>query len=347
MYADMGDSHTIAGDTFYRLLRIQGTTFEITVMKVTLADGIPQETEVSKAQVVIEIEGRMFLITLFALPTAKDNRTLLGTDFLRSAGIVLDLINHNWYYHDNPKQKFRFRSDDVFKSTECIESATEVNALLLRDSEGKHLTPEEKAELSKLIGKYDDIFRPGEDPTPTIKHYIDTGNNPPVAVPPYRMSPPKKEILKKELDELLANGTIEECESPWASPVVLVPKPNGKTRLCIDYRKINAITKTDKYPLPRIDDLLHEAKHTPYMSTIDLKNGYHQIEVNPAVLDKTAFVCPFDTYHFRKISFGLKNDPATFQRMLNNFRNSFKDILVLSYWDDIIVLYEDFRITLK
>ena len=132
---------------------------------------------------------------------------------------------------------------------------------------------------------------------------------------------------------MLANGTIEECESPWASPVVLVPKPNGKTRLCIDYRKINAITKTDKYPLPRIDDLLHEAKHNPY----------HQIEVNPADRDKTAFICTFGTYRFRKMPFGLKNAPATFKRMIDNFRNSLKDILVLSYLDDIIVLSETFK----
>ena len=71
----------------------------------------------------------MFLITLCALLVAKDNRTLLGTDFLHSVGIVLDLINHNWYYHDNPEQKFRFHSD-IFKSTVCMENATEVNAFL-------------------------------------------------------------------------------------------------------------------------------------------------------------------------------------------------------------------------
>ena len=82
--------------------------------------------------------------------------------------------------------------------------------MLLRGSKGKHLTRQEGAELSKLIEKYDDIFRPGEDTAPTIKHYIDAGNNPPVAVPPYHMSPPKKEILKNELHELLAKGTIEE-----------------------------------------------------------------------------------------------------------------------------------------
>ena len=85
--------------------------------------------------------------------------------------------------------------------------------MLLRESEEKHLTHEKREELSKLIGKYGDIFRPEEDPTPRIKHYIDAGNNPPAAVPPYRISPPIKELLKKELDEFSANGPIEESES--------------------------------------------------------------------------------------------------------------------------------------
>lgn len=340
--ADTGASHTIAGETLYHLLIERGVEFEKIRMNVTLADGLQKETEVHTAQVEIEIEGRSFKINLFALPTAKDNRTLLGTDFLRSAGIVLDLPNHRWYYHDNPKQKFRF-DDDEFRPSECSKNAVEVNTLLLRENEGKHLTNEQRSELNKLLSQFEDVFQPGEESTPKVQHYIDTGDNPPVAVPPYRMSPPKKELLKKELDELLANGTIEECESPYASPVVLVPKPNGRMRLCVDYRKLNAITKTDKYPLPRIDDLLHEAKHTPFMSTIDLKNGYHQIEVKPADRDKTAFVCPFGSYRFRKMPFGLKNAPATFQRLIDNFRNSLKNILVLSYLDDIIILSETFN----
>ncbi|GFY19855.1 hypothetical protein TNCV_2145481 [Trichonephila clavipes] len=90
------------------------------------------------------------------------------------------------------------------------------------------------------------------------------------------MNPSKKEILKQEIDRLLSEGIIEECESPYASPVVLIPKPNGTFRLCIDYRKLNETTVADTYPLPRMDDLLHQAKLTPFMSTLDLRAGYHQ-----------------------------------------------------------------------
>ncbi|GFS73670.1 retrovirus-related Pol polyprotein from transposon 412 [Trichonephila clavipes] len=154
-----------------------------------------------------------------------------------------------------------------------------------------------------------DAFNQGEEPTPFIEHRINTRSHLPVAVPPYRMNPSKKEILKQEIDRLLSEGIIEECESPYASPVVLIPKPNRTFRLCIDYRKLNEITVADTYPLPRMDDLLHQAKLTPFMSTLDLRAGYHQVKVHVEDQDKTAFVCPFDTLtisyecHMRKCHF--------------------------------------------
>ncbi|GBM92403.1 hypothetical protein AVEN_240716-1 [Araneus ventricosus] len=89
------------------------------------------------------------------------------------------------------------------------------------------------------------------------------------------MSPMKKELLRKEIEVFLEKDVIEACESAYATLVVLIPKPDGKTRLCIDYRKLNEITVPDSYPLPRMDDLLQSVKHTTFMSTIDLKSGYH------------------------------------------------------------------------
>ncbi|GFW76630.1 hypothetical protein TNCV_4943481 [Trichonephila clavipes] len=133
----------------------------------------------------------------------------------------------------------------------------------------------------------------GGESTPIIEHRINTRDHLSVAVLPYRMNPSKKEILKREIGRLLAVGIIEECDSPYASPVVLIPKPNGTFRLCIDYRKSNEITVADTYPLPRMDDLLHQAKLTPFMSTVDLRAGYHQVKVHVEDQDKTAFVCPF------------------------------------------------------
>ncbi|GBM53790.1 Retrovirus-related Pol polyprotein from transposon opus [Araneus ventricosus] len=143
------------------------------------------------------------------------------------------------------------------------------------------------------------------------------------------MNPAKRELLKKELDSLLADGIIEECESPYASPVVLVPKPNGSMSLCVDFRKLNATTIADTYPLPRMDDLLTEAKSTAYMSTLDLKSGYHQIKVHEADQDKAAFICPFGTYKYLRMPFGLRNAPATFQSLIDKFRAGLKNVCLI------------------
>ncbi|GBN48311.1 hypothetical protein AVEN_168895-1 [Araneus ventricosus] len=103
--------------------------------------------------------------------------------------------------------------------------------------------------------KYESTFHLGGEATPYVEHYTNTGDNPPVSVPLCRKSPAKKKLLRKELDDLLEKGFIEECESPYAALVVLVPKPNGTVSLCVDYRKLNANTIPDACPLSRMDDV--------------------------------------------------------------------------------------------
>ncbi|GFT97129.1 hypothetical protein TNCV_3857951 [Trichonephila clavipes] len=133
------------------------------------------------------------------------------------------------------------------------------------------------------------------------------------------MNPASKELLKRELDFLLQQGIIVECESPYTSPVVFIEKPNGSMRLCIDYRTLNAQTVPDSYPLPRTDDLLNEAKPTPYISTIDLRSGYHQVKVAEKDQDKTAFTCPFE---FRQEQ--LKDDEL--RKIIECFENNEKSV---------------------
>ncbi|GFV55260.1 retrovirus-related Pol polyprotein from transposon opus [Trichonephila clavipes] len=161
---------------------------------------------------------------------------------------------------------------------------------------------------------------------------------------PYRINPVKKEVLREQIEELLRQNVIEECESPYAAPVVLVPKPNGKVRFCVDYKKLNSVTKVDTYPLPRMDDLLNlnEATPTSFMSLIDLQSGYHQVKVADVDQDNTAFICPFETCRYLRMPFGLRNAPDTFQRLIDKFQSGLKDVFALSYLDDIIVLSETF-----
>ncbi|GFW03807.1 retrovirus-related Pol polyprotein from transposon 297 [Trichonephila clavipes] len=276
----------------------------------------------------------------------------------------MDMRNNFWYFGDKPSFRIPFSKDVPLpvddspveiNSSSCQTNSipseiplhsntvdeTETNDLHLRE-EGQALNVEERNDLMVLLNESKDVFRLGGEPTPFVKHFINTGEHPPVSTAPYRLSPNRKEHLRKEIDTLLAHNIIEECESPYAAPVVLVPKSNGTVRLCIDYRKLNAITTPDKYPLPLMDVLLHDAKSTAFMSTLDLKSGYHQVEVNPADKDKTAFVCPFGTFRYKRMPFGLRNAPTTFQRLMDQFRNGLPNVNILVYLDDIVVLSETY-----
>ncbi|GBB94650.1 hypothetical protein RclHR1_23990004 [Rhizophagus clarus] len=119
-----------------------------------------------------------------------------------------------------------------------------------------------------------------------------TGDAAPVAQPPYRMNPVKREFLKNEIVKMEAQGIIRKSSSPWASPVVIVEKKEGDKRLCIDYQKLNAITKADAYPLPRIDDLLKNLRSATWFTTLDLASGYWQVQMSKEDIEKPAFITP-------------------------------------------------------
>ncbi|GFX66889.1 retrovirus-related Pol polyprotein from transposon 297 [Trichonephila clavipes] len=318
--ADTGASQSVGGELMFKFLRNRGQKFSEFHLAMCLADGQQSTSLVQKATVPITVGGRTFQIDLIFLPHAKGNRTLLEVDFFK------DIRNRNGHA-------------EIPLHSYTVDEA-ETNDLYLREEEGQALNVEERNDLMVLLNESKDVFKLGGEPTPFVKHFINTGDHSPVSTAPYRLSPNRKEHLRKEIDNLLADNIIEECESPYAAPVVLVPKSNGTVRLCIYYRKLNANTIPDKYPLPLMDVLLHDAKSTAFMSTLDLKSGYHQVEVNPADQDKTAFVCPFGTFRYKRMHFGLRNAPETFQRLMDQFRNGLPNVNILVYLDDIVVLSE-------
>ena len=129
----------------------------------------------------------------------------------------------------------------------------------------------------------------------------------------YRVDPVKRELIQKEVKKMLDMGVIRRSKSPWSSPVVIVPKPDGTARFCIDYRKLNKITRKDTYPLPRIDDLLEAFRGCKWFTSLDLAAGYWQVPMELKDIEKTAFITPDGTYEFLVMPFGLCNAPATFQ----------------------------------
>lgn len=151
------------------------------------------------------------------------------------------------------------------------------------------------------------------------------------------MSPPKQEELREQVVQMLQDNIIRTSTSPWAAPVVMVPKRDGTSRLCVDYRALNEITTPDRYPLPRMDDLIYNGLTGKVMTTIDLKSGYWQIPVAKEDQEKTAFVCPFGLFEFQRMPFGLRNAPATFQRTMDRLRARIPHVRMLAYLDDIII----------
>ncbi len=134
---------------------------------------------------------------------------------------------------------------------------------------------------------------------------------------PYRLPEHKKKVVQEELKAMLDLGVIEESHSDWASPIVLVPKTDSSVRFCVDYRKVNAVSKFDAYPMPRVDELLDRLGAARFYSTLDLTKGYWQIPLSPLSKEKTAFTTPFGLHQFITLPFGLFGASATFQRLMD------------------------------
>ena len=159
-------------------------------------------------------------------------------------------------------------------------------------------------------------------------HKLGTGDAPPQSVTPYRVTGPYVEKVRKELDDMLKENIIVPSSSPWSAPIVLLNKPDGSVRFCVDYRKLNHVTKPDAYPMPRLDNLIETIGGCQYISCLDLTKRFWQVRIDPKDQEKTAFCSPFGLYEFRVLSFGLRNSPATFQRLMDQTLQGLSDFTV-------------------
>ncbi|KAL5968234.1 Transposon Ty3-G Gag-Pol polyprotein [Taenia solium] len=173
--------------------------------------------------------------------------------------------------------------------------------------------------------------------TKIIKHAIDTGETKPIWQPPRCIPPPLLEDVNRPLNEMISDNVIRPSKSPWASPITLVKKSDGSLRLCVDYRKLNAVTKKDAFPLPHINDSLDFLHGANWFSTLDLKSGYWQVEVAEADREKTVFIVPNGLYEFQTMLFGLCNAAATFQRLMQTALMGLIPKHSIIYLDDILV----------
>ncbi|XP_066445489.1 uncharacterized protein, partial [Eleutherodactylus coqui] len=214
----------------------------------------------------------------------------------------------------------------------------------------RSLTPGQQKLLEDTLWEYQEAFsRHDEDfgCATAIEHEIPTRDAAPVRER-YRQIPPKMyQEVKNMVASMLENRVIQESKSPWAAPVVLVRKKDGSLRFCVDYRKLNARTIRDAYPLPRIEESLSSLGRAKYFSTLDLASGYWQVPVAEKDKTKTAFILPMGLYEFNRMPFGLTNAPGTFQRLMEHCLGDLNFESVLIYLDDIVVFGTSFEDHLK
>ena len=213
------------------------------------------------------------------------------------------------YHHGSPEAK------PVFDTSLSLTHQESINALLA----------EFPSVATHKIGR-----------TSLVTHKLVTTELLPIRQRSYPCPAARHDAVKAELQYLIDEGFIVPSDAPWAAPLFPVPQKNGQIRLVVDYRRLNNVTVPDPYVFPRIEDIVESMASSSFFSTLDLAKGYYQVLVDPESQDKTTFVSEFGKYKFRVMSFGLKNAPATFQRLMDVI---LKDTTNFCRWyiDDISV----------
>ena len=252
--------------------------------------------------------------------------------------------------HDRRKQKRVFHVNmlkkwetptDVAMFNDEVDPSDEI--VLWRDATAKQqpvinssLTPTQLQELHHTLQSFSDVLNSKPGRTTVAEHHIEVGDARPIRLPPYRLPHAYRETVLTELKDMEQTGIIERSSSNWAAPIVLVKKKDGSLRMCVDYRRLNAVSPSDAYPMPRVEDLIDRLGGARYITTLDLSRGYWQVPVDTKSRHLTAFTTPFGLFQFKVMPFGLHGAPATFQRMMDRLLWDVPEFAA-AYLDDLII----------
>lgn len=326
---DTGSSINLINKDYVYKNKNKFKIFEET-FKFTTANG----EHIGNQFVMLNIEG--ILVKCFLYNFHKEFNVLLGIPALIDLKIKLNFEN-------NKIQILNKICELKFFNSKNNVNVQNVDTILIKTG---HLNNEEKNALSNILEEYESIFPKTNEPlshTSAIKHEIKTTDEIPIYSKSYRYPECYKEEISNQVNKLLSENIIRESYSPWSSPVWMVPKKldnsgKKKYRMVIDYRKLNAKTIDDKFPIPNITDVLDKLGKNIYFTILDLASGFHQIEMDENSISKTAFNTDKGHFEFCRVPFGLKNAPATFQRLMNHVLRDYINKICLVYLDDIIIL---------
>ena len=234
---------------------------------------------------------------------------------------------------EDPEALLLMVNDEKEKGTVVTEERD------LVDQKLSHLEENFAEKIRDLFAEYGDIIansfdhiRPSKVET---KHKFELTTDEPIFQKNRRAPPAYNLVIRKEIDRMLEAGIITPVESSWTSPVVIVTKKDGNPRFCIDYRRLNAVMKRDRWPMPRVDEIFDEISGSKIFTTIDLFQGYWQIKMEESCKKKTTFICRYGTYQFEVMPMGLMNSAATFQRMMDKILANVDN--VRCYIDDVVI----------
>ena len=246
---------------------------------------------------------------------------------------------------DEPETAISDLENFVQTSSQDSESGSTDFVQEMLDKIDLELTDEQEQQVRQLLDENREVFSTSEfdlGRTNLVRHKIDTGTNQPFKQQLRRHPMAYLPVIDEHVDKMLANDICEPSVSPWASNIVLVKKFDGTLRFCVDYRQLNNLTVKDSFPLPRIDTCFDALGGAKYFSTLDLRQGYWQVENDPETADKTTFITRKGAFKFKVLPFGLTNAPAVFQRLMNLVMQGLTWEACLVFLDDIIVMWSTF-----
>ena len=337
---DTGASCSFIASTFAFALGLEVDLLDSTLLVDTPVGGVVHLNRVCRGCVLVIADRRIEADLIVMDMSGFD--IILGMDWLSSNRAIIDCFRRRVTITISSGDSFYFVGDRLDFPTSSLHhlsgrQCTTGYLASLWAEEGEAVLDE----LPPIVCEYADVFPedlPGLPPIRDIEFRIDLApGTMPISVPAYRMAPTELKELKTQIEDLLNKGFIRPSASPWGAPVLFARKKDGSLRLCIDYRKLNRVTIKNKYPLPRIDDLLDQLRGSKCFSKIDLRSGYHQLRVHEQDISKTAFRSRWGHYEFLVMPFGLTNAPAAFMDLMNRIFSPFLDQFVIVFIDDILI----------